>query len=154
MTLMVAASPCALSSAPPPRCYGHWQRGAAGHSVQGWRVCGRCGGLKVFAFDNTSTLTTGKPVLTAVFPATGRTKKRRRWLAAAVEAKPEHPWLPAILQAAKAQNVANSARSDRILAQFQVTGRIARAKLGTPTLYIGSLTFVEGLAQGCANGRA
>ncbi len=153
MTLMVAASPCALVISTPATVLSAIGNGARrGILFKGGAYVEDAARLKVIAFDKTGTLTTGKPVLTAVLPTAELKEAEVLALAAAVEAKSEHPLAQAILQAAKAQNVAIPEVTDF----DSVTGRGARAQLGTTTLYIGSLSFVEGLgvAQTAAHTQA
>jgi Zn2+/Cd2+-exporting ATPase len=153
MTLMVAASPCALVISTPATVLSAIGNGARrGILFKGGAYVEDAARLKVIAFDKTGTLTTGKPVLTAVLPTADLEEGEVLALAAAVEAKSEHPLAQAILQAAKAQNVAIPEVTDF----DSVTGRGARAQLGTTTLYIGSLSFVEGLgvAQTAAHTQA
>ena len=153
MTLMVAASPCALVISTPATVLSAIGNGARrGILFKGGAYVEEAARLKVIAFDKTGTLTTGKPVLTAVYPTADLEEAEVLALAAAVEAKSEHPLAQAILQAAKAQQVAIPEVSE-----FEaMTGRGARAKLGEATLYIGSLSFVEGLgvAQTAAHAQA
>jgi len=103
MTLLVVASPCALVISTPASILSAIAN-AARHGIlfKGGAHLERLAAVKVVAFDKTGTLTTGKPALTDVVPVDGRlTADRLLQLAAAVEAKSEHPIAGALVTAAR-----------------------------------------------------
>jgi Zn2+/Cd2+-exporting ATPase len=105
MTLMVAASPCALVISTPATVLSAIGNGAKkGVLFKGGAYVEKAAEIKVVAFDKTGTLTIGKPQVTDIVVCD------QNWvgdeaallkLAAAVEAKSEHPLAAAIVTAAK-----------------------------------------------------
>lgn len=110
MTLMVAASPCALVISTPATVLSAIANGARrGVLFKGGIHVENAAGVKVVTFDKTGTLTIGKPVVTDVLtveprPAAlaeeGAPEETLLALAAAVEMQSEHPLGQAIVQAA------------------------------------------------------
>ncbi|MBK8933265.1 MAG: cadmium-translocating P-type ATPase [Chloroflexi bacterium] len=109
MTLMVAASPCAIVISTPATVLSAIGNGARkGVLFKGGVYVERAADIKVIAFDKTGTLTEGKPRVTDIVVCDahwdgGETDLLR--LAAAVEAKSEHPLAQAIVLAAQAREI-------------------------------------------------
>ena len=59
--------------------------------------------LKAIAVDKTGTLTEGRPEISTIVPLSGHTEEEVLELAAAVEARSEHPLAKAVLRAAAAR---------------------------------------------------
>ncbi len=96
MTLMVAASPCAIVISTPATVLSAIGNGARkGVLFKGGAYVEKAAEIKVIAFDKTGTLTVGKPKVTDVIVCDqnwGGDETKLLQLAAAVEAKSEHPW--------------------------------------------------------------
>lgn len=138
MTVMVAASPCALViSTPAAILSGIGNAARRGILFKGGAHLEKAADIKVIAFDKTGTLTQGKPQVTDVLPLHGNTPAEVLALAAAVEAKSEHPLAQAIVNAARAQNLPLAEAR-----QFRATlGKGAQAEVNGAELHIGSVRY-------------
>lgn len=102
MTLMVVASPCALVISTPASILSAIAAGAR-HGVlfKGGAHVESLSEVKVLAFDKTGTLTVGKPRVTEIIPyPASDSAEALLALAAAVEARSEHPLARAVMAAA------------------------------------------------------
>ncbi|WP_158277520.1 heavy metal translocating P-type ATPase [Opitutus sp. ER46] len=149
MTVMVVASPCALIISTPASILSAIG-GAARRGVlfKGGAHLERMAGISVVAFDKTGTLTRGKPRVTHI--VTGNTRCEFSsctnpeaidllQLAAAVEAKSEHPLARAIVAAAEERRIPALDASG-----FQsVSGKGASAVVRGRRIAIGSPGFFE-----------
>jgi Cd2+/Zn2+-exporting ATPase len=142
MTAMVAASPCALVISTPASILSAIGNGARrGVLFKGGVHLEQAATIQVVAFDKTGTLTQGKPQVTDVLALNDEsvTADQLLSLAAAVEAKSEHPLAQSIVKAA----------SDRRLRwpeaqNFQAeSGKGARATVNGERIGIGSLRYFE-----------
>jgi Cd2+/Zn2+-exporting ATPase len=98
MTVLVAASPCALAIATPAATLSGISRAArAGVLVKGGAALEMLGEVDAMAFDKTGTLTWGQPRLTDVIPAKGVTRTELEDVVRAVELGSDHPLANAIL---------------------------------------------------------
>lgn len=109
MTLMVVASPCALVISTPASILSAIAAGAR-HGVlfKGGAHVENLAQVRVVAFDKTGTLTRGQPRVTDVLlltPTAPITTAELLQLAAAVEAKSEHPLARAVVAEAQAQQL-------------------------------------------------
>ncbi len=141
MTLMVAASPCALVISTPATVLSAIGNGARrGILFKGGAYVEQAAALKVIAFDKTGTLTIGRPVVTEVQPlAAGLDRRQLLALAGAVEARSEHPLALAIVQAAEAENIELSRA-----AGFQsATGRGVAATVDGQSILVGSPAYLQ-----------
>jgi Cd2+/Zn2+-exporting ATPase len=109
MTIMVAASPCAIVISTPATVLSAIGNGARrGVLFKGGVHVENAATIKVITFDKTGTLTAGKPEVTDVRPLTAGEPKASTpsredellRLAAAVEARSEHPLAQAVVMAA------------------------------------------------------
>ena len=103
LVVVVAAAPCALAISVPVTVVA--AVGAAskhGVLVKGGTALETLGRIRTIALDKTGTLTRNKPVVIEVAPAPGRTRGEVLTIAAALEARSEHPLARAILAAASA----------------------------------------------------
>lgn len=118
MTVMVGASPCALVISTPASILSAIANGARrGILFKGGAYLEEAANIKVVCFDKTGTLTEGKPTVTdvKVIPLfvdqaapdeqSASNENILLALAAALEAKSEHPLGMAIVAAAKARNL-------------------------------------------------
>lgn len=92
MTLLVAASPCAVVASSPSVLLSAIARAAKlGVLFKGGHLLELLGLVETIAFDKTGTLTIGKPVVTEVWVPEGADANEILRLAAAVERRSEHP---------------------------------------------------------------
>ena len=99
MTVLVAASPCALAIATPAAVLAGVARAArAGVLVQGGAPLETLGRVKAMAFDKTGTLTWGAPRVTSVTPAADVPESELIRTLVAVEALSDHPLAEAIVR--------------------------------------------------------
>ena len=103
MTVMVAASPCAIVISTPATVLSAIGNGARrGILFKGGVYVENAATIKVIAFDKTGTLTVGEPQVTDITTLTKQTGEAELLaLAAAVEAKSEHPLAQATVKAAQ-----------------------------------------------------
>ncbi len=107
MTWLVVASPCALVISTPASILSAIANGAR-HGVlfKGGVHLEKTATLKVLAFDKTGTLTLGTPTLTSIHSFDKNMDENKLLtLAAALEARSEHPLAKAIVQAAHNRNL-------------------------------------------------
>jgi len=100
LVVLVAASPCALAISVPVSVVA--AVGAAskqGVLIKGGAAVEALGAIRGVALDKTGTLTRNAPAVVAVVAAPGRTQERVLQVAAALEARSEHPLARAILAA-------------------------------------------------------
>ncbi|NKQ56196.1 cadmium-translocating P-type ATPase [Amycolatopsis sp. K13G38] len=101
LVVLVAASPCALAISVPVTVIA--AVGAAsrlGVLVKGGAALETLGAVRTVALDKTGTLTRNAPAVTDIVPADGIPAERVLAVAAALEARSEHPLAAAILGAA------------------------------------------------------
>ena len=103
MTVMVAASPCAIVISTPATVLSAIGNGARrGILFKGGIHVENAATIKVIAFDKTGTLTVGEPQVTDITTFTDTVGEAELLeLAAAVEAKSEHPLAQATIKAAQ-----------------------------------------------------
>ncbi len=145
MTIMVAASPCALVISTPASILSAIGNGARrGMLFKGGVHLERAADIKVIAFDKTGTLTVGKPRVTDVVALSSAA---HGWegdeddllaLAAAVEARSEHPLAQAIVRHAQERALAFEEA-----AAFQAEpGRGVRADVDGEEVCVGSVNYL------------
>jgi len=101
LVVLVAAAPCAFAISVPVTVVA--AVGAATRSgvlIKGGAALEALGRIEIVAFDKTGTLSQNDPRVTEVVPAAGATAAEVLALAAALEARSEHPLAQAILAAA------------------------------------------------------
>lgn len=109
MTFMIVASPCAVVLATmPPLLSAIANAGRHGVLVKSAVVMERLGQVDAVALDKTGTLTEGTPRVTDVVPLPGAvlTEEELLTLAAAAEHPSEHPLARAVVDAARARDLA------------------------------------------------
>ncbi|MDT1063538.1 heavy metal translocating P-type ATPase [Paracoccus sp. CPCC 101403] len=105
ISVLIIACPCAMGLAVPVSIMVGTGRGAElGILFRRGDALQRLASAKVIGFDKTGTLTLGKPALTAIETA-GIDRDQALRLAAAVEARSEHPLAAAIVAAATADGI-------------------------------------------------
>jgi Cd2+/Zn2+-exporting ATPase len=138
LVLLVIACPCALVISTPVTIVSGVARAArAGVLIKGGTYLEQAGALRVIAFDKTGTLTQGRPVVVAgrcgdhdngASPEACVNCRDLLALAAAVEARSEHPLAQAIVEQAQVFGVDETyppAESVEALAGMGVRGRVA-----------------------------
>ncbi len=99
ISLLVAASPCALAMATPSVVLSGIAQGARnGVLIKGGVHLESLGRVKAVAFDKTGTLTRGRPHVTEVVPFGDATGQNVLQLAASVESRSAHPLAKAIIR--------------------------------------------------------
>lgn len=99
ISVLVAASPCALAISTPSAVLSGVARAAhAGVLIKGGKPLEDLGGLTAIAFDKTGTLTEGRPRITAIIPLAGTDKNELLRVAVAVESLSNHPIAKAIVR--------------------------------------------------------
>lgn len=97
MSVLVAASPCALAIATPSAVLSGIARAARGGVlIKGGAPLEELGALNAMAFDKTGTLTEGRPRITDVVPVDGTSEEELLEVAVAVESLSDHPLAAAI----------------------------------------------------------
>lgn len=103
LVVLVAASPCALAiSVPVSVVSAIGSASRFGVLIKGGAALEALGAVRTIALDKTGTLTANAPAVIEVAAATGHTRERVLALAAALEARSEHPLARAILAAVEA----------------------------------------------------
>ena len=135
MTIMVAASPCAIVISTPATVLSAIGNGARrGILFKGGIHVENAATIKVLAFDKTGTLTIGEPQVVGIQSCTGLSENELLTLAASLEAKSEHPLAQAVVQAAEARELPLLETAD-----FEsLTGKGVRGIVNGRLLHIGS----------------
>ena len=135
MTLLVAASPCALALGTPAAILaGVAQAARNGVLVKGGAHLENLGRLKAIAFDKTGTVTHGRPEVTDMVVFEGLGENELLSLAAGAESRSAHPLARAIVRAARAQGAPASGAGE----VEALTGRGLRAIVGGRAIWIGN----------------
>lgn len=140
LVLLVIACPCALVISTPVTIVA----ALAGAAKQGVLVKGGIhletpARLKAIAMDKTGTLTEGRPQVVEVVPLGGRSEAEIVRLAAALEARSEHPIAHAILaKAAELKIAAEPAEGVQA-----VTGRGVIGRMAGREIWLGSRRYIE-----------
>jgi Cu+-exporting ATPase len=139
VAVMVIACPCAMGLAVPTSIMVGTGRGARlGILVKSGAALQTAGDIRAVVFDKTGTLTHGKPELTDIVPAQGQDPDRLLTLAAAAEARSEHPLAKAITAAAAAKGIALPA-PERFEA---VPGKGVAATIDGATVLVGTSAYL------------
>ncbi len=137
MALLVAASPCALALGTPSAVLaGIAQAARRGVLIKGGAHLENLGAVKAMAFDKTGTLTVGKPEVTDVVPASGVEATELLAVAAAIEARSQHPLAEAVVRKADSDKVAHGGQVGELQS---LTGRGVRSSVDGKTVEIGNL---------------
>ncbi len=146
MTIMVAASPCAIVISTPATVLSAIGNGARrGVLFKGGVYVENAATVKVIAFDKTGTLTIGEPQVTNVIAcaAWAGNEEDLLALAAAVEEKSEHPLAQAVVVAATERRLVIPEAT-----AFQAaTGKGVRAAVNGRTLHIGNQRYFADIAN-------
>ncbi|MCE0482889.1 MAG: cadmium-translocating P-type ATPase [Methylacidiphilales bacterium] len=150
MTVMVVASPCALVISTPASILSAIAAAARrGVLFKGGAYLEKAAAIEIIAFDKTGTLTEGRPVVTdlQVIARPGQSeaeiacfREELLWLAAAVEARSEHPIARAIVAEAKRRFMP----IERCLKFQSVAGHGVSAEVCGRRIAVGNLKYFDG----------
>jgi Cd2+/Zn2+-exporting ATPase len=142
LVLLVIACPCALVISTPVAVVCGLARAArAGVLIKGGRFLEAIGQLKALAFDKTGTLTHGAPEVVDLRGLNGTEPQEVLRLAAAVEARSEHPLAAAILRAARSGGIS----WPEATGFTAVAGRGAHATINGQRYHLGSPRYMQEL---------
>jgi Cd2+/Zn2+-exporting ATPase len=142
MTLLVAASPCALALGTPATILaGVAQAARNGVLVKGGVHLENLGRLKAIAFDKTGTVTHGKPEVTDIvaFQESGWKEADVLSLAAGAESRSAHPLAQAVVRSAQTQGLPVSVMDE----VESLTGRGLRAVSNGKTIWVGNRKLMD-----------
>ncbi|MEU4270694.1 cation-translocating P-type ATPase [Streptomyces sp. NPDC026092] len=134
LVVLVAAAPCAFAlSVPVAVVAAIGTASRAGVLIKGGAAVEALGKVKVVALDKTGTLTRNEPEVIDVVPATGTDPARVLAVAAALEARSEHPLAAAILAAVDTRDLAPGEDVEAVPGNG-LTGTVdgGKARLGKP----------------------
>ena len=141
VSLLVAASPCALAISTPSAVLSAVAAAARGGVlIKGGIYLELLGGVRAIAFDKTGTLTVGRPKVLTIAPVAGVSREDLLGTAAAVESLSAHPLARAVVDAATEHKIQAPAGKDC----EAIHGKGIRAKIGEEPVEVGSLALFEG----------
>ncbi|MCC6906865.1 MAG: cadmium-translocating P-type ATPase [Phycisphaerales bacterium] len=141
MTLLVAASPCAVAIGTPAAVLaGIAQAARRGVLIKGGAHLENLGTINAIAFDKTGTLTIGKPEVTDLRPADGISAEELIRVSAAVERRSQHPLAAAIVRRAQSSGIVLPEAGEL----QSVTAKGVRSEVEGKVVEIGSLRLWEG----------
>lgn len=142
ITVLVAASPCALAISTPSAVLSGIARAAQkGVLIKGGKALEDLGEITTIAFDKTGTLTEGKPKLTNLIPLKDLDQKALAQLVLEVESLSNHPLAKAIANDLKIklciefQNIASNINA--------IQGKGIQADYNGNTVFIGNIKLME-----------
>ncbi|SFA55215.1 Cd2+/Zn2+-exporting ATPase [Pedobacter suwonensis] len=142
MSVLVAASPCALAISTPSAVLSGIARAARGGVlIKGGRPLEDLGELNAIAFDKTGTLTEGKPQLTNVIPLNDISEEELMGIAVAVEKLSDHPLAEAIVKGALEKMKKKSVPEAHNVKG--ITGRGVQAEVNGKKVFIGNKALFE-----------
>ncbi|MEQ1854942.1 MAG: heavy metal translocating P-type ATPase [Longimicrobiales bacterium] len=140
MSLLVAASPCALAIGTPSAVLaGIAQAARNGVLIKGGVHLENLGAVEALTLDKTGTLTVGRPEVTDVRPGDGVTEEELLAVAAAVERSSQHPLAEAVVRRAEGSSLVLPDAGEL----ESVTGRGVRSSVAGHTVEIGNLRLWE-----------
>ena len=144
MTVLVAASPCALAISTPSAVLSGVARAAqAGVLIKGGKALENLGSLSAIAFDKTGTLTEGKPRLTHVAPSEGISKEDFLNCVLAIERQSDHPLARAIVRDIPAMLQGTATDTEDATDIEALQGKGIKATYEGETVYIGNPALFE-----------
>ncbi len=144
LALLVVSCPCALVVSTPVSIVSAIAAAARqGVLIKGGAYVEELGRLRAVALDKTGTVTQGRPAVTDVLPTDEATADPLLALAAAVEARSEHPLARAIVAAARRRGLAIPEARDLTA----LPGKGARASVDGEAFYVGSPRLFAELGQ-------
>lgn len=146
MSVLIAASPCALAISTPSAVLAGIARAARqGVLIKGGRPLEDLGKLTSIAFDKTGTLTEGKPKLTNVIPYHNTSWEHLLQVAVAIESLSDHPLANAIVEGGKKKLMETTIPDAEHLEALIARG--VRARWQGTTVYLGNRRLFEELAS-------
>ncbi len=137
LVLLVIACPCALVISTPVAIVSAIARAARlGILIKGGAYLEEAGRLQAVAFDKTGTLTVGRTEVTEVLPLSDSSTDEVLGLAAAIEARSEHPLAAAVVRRAAVSP--SNGRAYQVSEFEALVGRGVRARVDGRTYYLGS----------------
>ena len=145
ITVLVAASPCALAISTPSAVLSGIARAAQkGVLIKGGKALEDLGEITTIAFDKTGTLTEGKPKLTNIMSLHNFDEKEFIQLVLEVESLSNHPLAKAIAKDLKEQyNIESQNRASNVNA---IQGQGIQATYNENTVFIGNVKLMENSA--------
>ncbi len=144
ISVLVISCPCALGLATPVAIMvGNGVGAKNGILFKTAASLEETGRVQVVALDKTGTITKGEPRVTDILPGPGVAEDQLLGLAAALEAKSEHPLARAVMTKAEEEdiNVAD-------VADFRILpGNGLKCTIGDKKLLGGSMSFISGLVS-------
>lgn len=142
MSVLVAASPCALAISTPSAVLSGIARAARGGVlIKGGGPLEDLGELNAIAFDKTGTLTEGKPKLTNVIPLNNISEEELLKIAVGVEKLSDHPLAAAIVTGAEEK--IKGIQGDEAKNVQAITGRGVKAEVNGKQVWIGNKALFE-----------
>lgn len=132
LVVVVAASPCALAiSVPVTSIAAIGAASRLGALIKGGAAIEQLAAVQTVALDKTGTITANRPAVVRVLTAGGSTSEEVVALAAAIEARSEHPLAAAIVAASQNTPVATNVEA---IAGAGISGTVAgtAARVGRP----------------------
>lgn len=144
ISVLVISCPCALGLATPVAIMVGSGVGAKnGILFKTASALEEAGRINTVVLDKTGTVTTGKPVVTGIYPADGISEEVLLKLAASLEAKSEHPLARAVIAEAEKRNVSANEVTDFAA----LPGNGLTAVMNGFELAGGNLKFIESKAK-------
>jgi P-type Cu+ transporter len=141
VSVLIIACPCALGLATPISIMVATGRGAqAGVLVRNAAALERLAAVDTIVVDKTGTLTEGKPALTGIEAAAGFEPDDVLRLAAALEARSEHPLAAAILEGAEAKGL----KPPKVEDFEAVTGQGVEGRIDGLGVFLGNARLMQG----------
>ena len=142
LVMLVVACPCALVISTPVTIVSALTGAAReGILIKGGLHLENAGRARVVALDKTGTLTGGRPEVVDVLALDGAEPRDVLALAAAAEARSEHPLARAILRRAEEEGLA----LHPVAETSTIPGKGLRARVGEDEVFVGSERLFEGL---------
>ncbi len=144
ISVLVISCPCALGLATPVAIMvGNGVGAKNGILFKTAASLEETGRVQVVALDKTGTITKGEPRVTDILPGPGVAEDQLLGLAAALEAKSEHPLARAVMAKAEEEDINVADVEDfRIL-----PGNGLKCTIGDKKLLGGSMSFISGLVS-------
>lgn len=144
ISVLVISCPCALGLATPVAIMvGNGMGAKNGILFKNAVSLEETGRTQIVVLDKTGTITSGEPTVTDILPSEGYSGDELMDLAAALEAKSEHPLARAIIKAA-----ADSGRQTAEVSQFKaLPGNGLSAVLNGKELYGGNHKFISNITE-------
>ena len=144
LVLLVIACPCALVISTPVSIVASLAAAARnGVLIKGGKHLETPATLQAIALDKTGTLTLGKPAVVEVVPLSGHDERELLGLAAALEARSDHPLAHAIVAHAQNQGITAVPAAELQIIQ----GKGATGLIGGKSHWLGSHRYLEERGQ-------